>query len=177
MERVNRRAAFLDRDGTINRRPPEHEYVTRTEDFALLPRAIEGMARLAGCGHTLVVVSNQRGVARGLVSEEVLEQTEGLLQDALRPHGAEVAAFYYCPHELSEDCDCRKPRPGMLLEAASNLGVDLSSSWMIGDSPADIGAGEAAGCLTAYLGDEPGVAATVRAESLDAAANSICADA
>jgi len=176
VERVTRRAAFLDRDGTINENPPPHEYVTRIEDFRLLPGAAQGMARLGDCGHALVVVSNQRGVARGLVSQEVLRATERVLQDALRPLGAEIAGFYYCPHELDEDCDCRKPRPGMLLEAAEELSLDLGGSWMIGDSQSDMEAGSAAGCRTVYLGRKASVPATLTTESLDAAATLICVD-
>ena len=173
---MKRQAAFLDRDGTINESPPEGEYVTRVEDFQLLPGAVEGIARLAGCSYTLVVVSNQRGVARGLVSQELLRTTETLLQEALRPHGAKIADFYYCTHELDEGCDCRKPLPGMLLQAASELDLDLGESWMIGDSQKDVEAGRAAGCRTIYLGSESGIGGTLTAESLEAAATSICAD-
>lgn len=177
MERLKRKAAFLDRDGTINEKPPEHEYVTRIEDFRLLPDAVEGMAQLARCGHALVIVSNQRGVARGQVSRELLEATEEVLQDTLRRHEAEIAGFYYCPHELDENCECRKPRPGMLLQAGSELALDLRDSWMIGDSPSDVEAGRAAGCRTAYLGDAADVDATLRADSLSDAGTAICGSA
>ena len=136
MEHLSR-AAFLDRDGTINARPAEHQYVTRAEDLRLLPGAIEGMARLAGCGYTLVVASNQRGMARGLLTERVLDEIEAVIEAALEPHGAVIAGFYYCPHQADDPgCDCRKPKPGMLLRAARELGLDLEESWMIGDSPA-----------------------------------------
>jgi D-glycero-D-manno-heptose 1,7-bisphosphate phosphatase len=176
VERVTRRAAFLDRDGTINEKPGEHEYVSRVEEFHILPGAVHGLTKLADCGYALVVVSNQRGVARGLVSDDLLRATEKVLQEALRPHGAEIAGFYYCPHELHEKCGCRKPRPGMLLQAASELNLDLAASWMIGDSPSDIEAGRSAGCRTVYLGDEREADSTLGADSLEAAANSICAD-
>ena len=176
MERVTRKAAFLDRDGTINEKPEEQKYVTRVEGFHLLPGAVRGLSNLAECGYALVVVSNQRGVARGLVSHDLLRATEEVLQEALRPHGAEIAAFYYCPHELDEDCECRKPRPGMLLQAASELDLDLGASWMIGDSPSDIAAGRSAGCRTVYLGDQAEPDSTLGADSLEAAATSICAD-
>jgi D-glycero-D-manno-heptose 1,7-bisphosphate phosphatase len=173
---VTRQAAFLDRDGTINESPPQGEYVTRIEDFRLLPGAVEGLGSLARCGFALVVVSNQRGVAKGLVSEELLRATEEAIQEALRPEGTEIARFYYCPHELEEECDCRKPRPGMLIRAQEDLGLDARASWMIGDSGTDIEAGKAAGCRTAYLGNEPGVGATLTAESLADAASAICAE-
>jgi D-glycero-D-manno-heptose 1,7-bisphosphate phosphatase len=172
---LTRPAAFLDRDGTINARPPEHEYVTRIEEFQLLPGAIEGLARLANCGFTLVVVSNQRGIARGLVSEELLRATEDAIQGGLQPQGASIAGFYYCPHELDENCDCRKPKPGLLLTAASELDLDLGSSWMIGDSDTDIEAGRAAGCRTVLLGEGSSAEATLEAASLRDAAEAVCA--
>jgi D-glycero-D-manno-heptose 1,7-bisphosphate phosphatase len=132
------------------------------------------MRRLAGCGYLLVVASNQRGIARGLLTDDVLRATERALQEALAPHGVRIAGFYYCPHEIAEECDCRKPKPGLLLRAAEELGVDLGASWMVGDSPADIEAGESAGCSTAYLGQGPGVSADLTAESLEEAAALIC---
>ena len=170
-----RPAAFLDRDGTINRRPPPHEYVTRVEEFELIPGAVDGMAALAECGLLLVVVSNQRGMARGLVGAELLDATETVLQDALRPRGAEISAFHYCPHELDEDCGCRKPAPGMLLHAADGLDLDLAASWMIGDSQSDVDAGTGAGCRTVGLG-EGLKGATATAGSLAEAAELICAE-
>jgi D-glycero-D-manno-heptose 1,7-bisphosphate phosphatase len=166
-------AAFLDRDGTINRRPPPHEYVTRLEDFELLPGAVDGIAALSQCGFTLVVVSNQRGLARGMLTVEVLRATETVLQDALRPLGAEIAGFHYCPHDTDEDCGCRKPAPGMLLRAADELDLDLGSSWMIGDSESDVEAGTAAGCRTVSLGEAKG--ATLSAATLPEAAELVCA--
>ncbi len=147
----------------------------RVDGFELLPGAVEGIARLAECGFTLAVVSNQRGIARGLVDRAVLAGIEERLQAALEPLGARIAGFYYCPHMDEDDCDCRKPKPGMLLDAARELGLDLNASWMIGDSETDIQAGAAAGCRTAYLGEAGGAGATLSARSLDEAASAICA--
>jgi D-glycero-D-manno-heptose 1,7-bisphosphate phosphatase len=146
-----RPAAFLDRDGTLNVSAPEHEYVTALEQFVWLPGAIEGAAALARAGYVLAVVSNQRGIARGLLTEATLSEIEAEIQAALAPHGARVEAFRYCPHELDAGCDCRKPKPGMLLELASTLKLDLARSWMIGDSRSDIQAGRAAGTHTALI--------------------------
>jgi D-glycero-D-manno-heptose 1,7-bisphosphate phosphatase len=156
---MTRAAAFVDRDGTINERPPPHQYVARAEDFRWLPGAQEGLVRLAAAGLRLVVVSNQRGIARGLVSWETIHGIEAEIQDRLGSQGVAVESFRYCPHELAADCPCRKPRPGMLLDAARDLGLDLPSSWMIGDSASDVEAGRAAGCLTALVG--PAAAAAV----------------
>ena len=172
---MSRPAAFLDRDGTINRRPPPHQYVSQLEDFELLPGAVEGMASLAACGYTLVLASNQRGIARDLVSEDFLRASEAALHEALAADGVEIGGFYYCPHEIEEGCDCRKPQPGMLLRAAAELGLNLESSWMVGDSASDVEAGAAAGCRTAAIGPEAAAAeATVTAGSLREAAELIC---
>jgi D-glycero-D-manno-heptose 1,7-bisphosphate phosphatase len=99
----------------------------------------------------LAVASNQRGLARGLVSEATLTAIEAEIQRALAPHDVAIAAFSYCPHELDAGCDCRKPKPGMILELASELQIDLASSWMIGDSRSDVEAGRAAGTRTALI--------------------------
>jgi D-glycero-D-manno-heptose 1,7-bisphosphate phosphatase len=146
------------------------------EDFRLIPGAVEGMVRLAHCGYALIVASNQRGIARGLVTQALLRDTERALQSALAPHRVAVSGFYYCPHEIGDPgCDCRKPLPGMLRRAAKELELDLGASWVIGDSFSDIEAGVAAGTRTAYVGsgkapDGPDLSA----DSLRAAAAKIC---
>lgn len=132
------------------------------------------MSRLAGCGYALVVISNQRGISRGAVTEEVLRATEAALLGALRPHGASIEGFYYCPHEAGEGCDCRKPEPGLILQAADELGLDLGASWMIGDSDTDVEAGRAAGCRTVRLGTNGSVTATLAAPDLEAASRQVC---
>jgi D-glycero-D-manno-heptose 1,7-bisphosphate phosphatase len=149
---LTRRAIFLDRDGTLNVRPPEHEYLTSALEFTWLPGAAEGAARLATAGYALVVASNQRGIARGLVNPSVLRHIETLIQRGLSHHGCAIEAFRYCPHDESANCACRKPKPGMLLDLARELDLDLSRSWMIGDGESDVLAGQAAGCRTALIG-------------------------
>jgi D-glycero-D-manno-heptose 1,7-bisphosphate phosphatase len=150
---VSKHGVFLDRDGTLNVRPGEHEYVTSEADFVWLPGAAEGAARLARAGYVLTVVSNQRGVARGLVHPSLLRRIEELIQDELARYGCSIVAFRYCMHDLEDACDCRKPKPGMILRLARDLDLDLAGSWMIGDSDTDIRTGEAAGCRTALLAD------------------------
>jgi D-glycero-D-manno-heptose 1,7-bisphosphate phosphatase len=146
------RAAFVDRDGTLNVCPPAHAYVETAGAFEWLPGAIEGLASLGLQGFALVVVSNQRGVALGLVSASVLEEIEQIIQSALAERGADgVLAFRYCIHGLAERCRCRKPAPGLVTAAADEFGFDLASSWMIGDSESDVLAGAAAGCRTARI--------------------------
>jgi D-glycero-D-manno-heptose 1,7-bisphosphate phosphatase len=150
---VTRAAVFLDRDGTLNVRPRPHHYVTAETDFRWLPSAPEALAELSHAGYVLAVVSNQRGVARGLVTNHVLRRIEDRMQFDLGRLGVRVEAFRYCPHDLDEACHCRKPRPGLLLQLARELSLDLNRSWMVGDSLSDVQAGKAAGCRTAYVGN------------------------
>lgn len=154
-----RRAVFLDRDGTIN---VEKEYLHRIEDFEFIPGVPEAIRRLREAGFLVIVTTNQSGVARGYYPLAAVETLHRHLQAELARQGAAIDAFYVCPHHPTEgvgeyrnDCGCRKGKPGMLLQAASDLGIDLSRSWMVGDKAADVEAGKAAGCrsilvLTGY---------------------------
>lgn len=148
------KAAFLDRDGVINQKAPDGEYVTRWEDFHLLPGATEGITQLNRAGFCVIIVTNQRCVAKGLLTEEELGILHRRMTDELALGGATLDALYYCPHEIESACLCRKPKPGMLLEAARSRNLDLAASWMIGDSDRDIQAGKNAGCRTAWLSDK-----------------------
>ena len=152
---MSRRAVFLDRDGTLNIRPRPHDYVRTAADFAWIPGARGAAARLANAGYVLAVVSNQRGVARGLVSDDVLSEIERRIQDELAELGCRIDAFRYCRHELDAACGCRKPAPGMLLELAREFDLDTERSWIVGDSEEDVLAGQAAGCRTALVGARP----------------------
>jgi D-glycero-D-manno-heptose 1,7-bisphosphate phosphatase len=145
------RAVFLDRDGVINRKAPEGQYVTCWEDFRFLPGVIEGIAKLNRAGLYVIIVTNQRCVAKGLLTEAELIKLHQQMSDHLAQAGATIDAIYYCPHELAPSCRCRKPAPGMFLEAAHSHGLDLAASWMIGDSDIDIQAGRNAGCRTIRL--------------------------
>lgn len=148
-----KKAAFLDRDGVINRKRPEGEYVTRWDDLEILPGVGEAIAMLRHAGFEVVVISNQRCVAKGLLSMDGLWALHECLSHELAQAGAALTAAYYCPHDLQPPCTCRKPLPGMLLQAAAEHEIDLASSWMIGDSDIDIQAGQAAGCRTARISD------------------------
>ncbi len=145
------RAVFLDRDGVINRKAPEGRYVTRWEDFHVLPGVVEGITLLNLAGFFVIVVTNQRCVAKGLMTAAELEEMHRRMTALLARAGATIDAIYYCSHEVEESCKCRKPAPGMLLDAASSRGIDLPASWMIGDSDVDVEAGKNAGCKTARL--------------------------
>jgi D-glycero-D-manno-heptose 1,7-bisphosphate phosphatase len=150
---------FLDRDGVLNERPPEHEYLRSPDDFRWLPGAREAVARLCIAGYVVIVVSNQRGVARDLVSWDTLASIERVIQRGVSKHGGFITAFYYCPHNTDEACGCRKPAPGLLLRAAAEHGLDLAGSAMIGDSETDVQAGRAAGCMTIRI-TAPGASST-----------------
>ena len=145
------RAVFLDRDGVINQSPPEGDYITRWEDFHVLPGVAEGIALLNRAGFSVIVVTNQRGVAKGLMTEADLQQMHERMSGGLARAGAKIDATFYCPHDTEPRCDCRKPAPGMLLSAARLHGIDLRASWMIGDSDNDVEAGRNAGCKTARV--------------------------
>jgi len=174
---LSRKAAFLDRDGTLNVKPCEHEYVASADDFVWLPGAIEGVVRLARAGYTLVVVSNQRGVGRGLVSTGALRAIEKKIQGDLAAHGCAIESFRYCFHQDQDACNCRKPSPGLITCAARDLGLDLGRSWVIGDSESDVSAGTRAGCRTALLrAGEPAAGAEVVAPSLARASELIAVE-
>jgi D-glycero-D-manno-heptose 1,7-bisphosphate phosphatase len=151
------KAAFLDRDGVLNRKAPEGQYVTRWEDFQLLPGASEAVRLFNHAAFMVIVVSNQRCVAKRLVTSEEVEGLHARMRIAFQMTGARIDDVYYCSHAAEPPCSCRKPEPGMLLEAARMHDINLLDSWIIGDSRADVEAGRAVGCKTARL-VEPGVA-------------------
>lgn len=169
---MSRRAVFLDRDGTLNIKAPEHEYVATAQDFVWTDGAPKALATLARSGYALAVISNQRGISRGLVSSTGLREIEQRIQRDLAAEGCAIEAFRYCVHGDTEGCDCRKPRPGMIFDLAEEFNFDLGSSWVIGDAPTDVAAGRAAGCRTALVGGGSGDADLV-APSLAAAAGAI----
>lgn len=139
---IFRRAAFLDRDGVINR---DHGYVFRREEFEFVDGALAACARLAQRGFALVVVTNQSGIGRGMYAEaDFLRLTDWMTGQFARA-GAPLAAVYHCPHHPDESCDCRKPAPGMLLRAARELKLDLAHSVLFGDKLSDLQAAAAAG--------------------------------
>lgn len=141
-------AVFLDRDGVINTRLVGN-YVKRVEEFQFIPDIFDVLPAIHDAGFLAIVITNQRGIARGLMSDADLEQIHAMMQaEIARRTGHTFDAIYYCPHNHHDGCDCRKPLPGMLLRAAADQDIDLSNSWMIGDSESDIEAGIAAGCRT-----------------------------
>jgi len=146
---MSRAAIFLDRDGTICE---EVGYVNHLSRSRLLPGSLEAIGLINQAGLLAVVTTNQSGVARGYFSEDLVEAVHAQLLSAVSSGGARLDAIYYCPHHPSEGsppwraaCDCRKPKPGMILRAAREHGIDLAGSYVVGDSVVDIEAGAAAG--------------------------------
>ncbi|MDY6907214.1 MAG: HAD family hydrolase [Chloroflexota bacterium] len=158
------KAVFLDRDGVINELVYHQEWGMvdspfTVEQLHLFPWAAAAIRRLAEAGYKVVVCSNQPGMAKGHLSAETFERIKERMREGLAAGGASVDGEYYCLHhpqarvaELKRDCDCRKPRPGLLLRAAQELDIDLESSWMVGDGLSDVKAGRDAGCHTVLLG-------------------------
>jgi len=148
-----RAAVFLDRDGVINVRRPEVEYVTQVAQFDFLPGALEALTILSELGFALVVVTNQRGIARKMMTEDDLSAVHGYMQAEALKRGVQFDAVYHCPHDTFEQCACRKPEPGMILKAAEDLEIDLTRSYMVGDTPSDIEAGKRAGVRAVQITD------------------------
>ncbi|GAC1390237.1 MAG: D-glycero-beta-D-manno-heptose 1,7-bisphosphate 7-phosphatase [Ktedonobacteraceae bacterium] len=143
---------FLDRDGVINEN--RADYVKSWAEFRFLPGTHEAIAQLTRAGHRIVVCTNQAGVAKGSIARETVEDIHGRMTDALAAYGGHIQRIYYCPHGKEEQCACRKPRPGLLLRAQNELGIDLNDAVFVGDSMTDVQAGLAAGvrCMLVLTG-------------------------
>jgi D-glycero-D-manno-heptose 1,7-bisphosphate phosphatase len=149
------RYVFLDRDGVLNRKLPEGAYVSDWAQFHWLPGAVEAIARMNRAGLTVIVVSNQRGIALGRVSVEQLELIHGQMLSHLARQGARLDAIYYCPHDHGE-CNCRKPDIGLFEQARKDFPeVNADNSVVIGDSLSDIQAGRQLGIRTIFIEGEP----------------------
>ncbi len=139
---TRRPAIFLDRDGTIIEL---RDYLRSLDEIVLLPRAAEGLKLLADAGYLLIIITNQSGVARGYFDEEFVRAANDKLNEMLERRGVAIDAVYYCPHHpmygsegYKVDCNCRKPKPGMISKAAADFDIDLRRSWVIGDNEPDI---------------------------------------
>ena len=131
-----RRAVFLDRDGVINENRPDH--VKSLEEFVLLPGAAQALCLLRHIRMPVVVVSNQAVINRGLVSRDTVQSIHRHMVEQARSAGGRIDAVFYCPHRPDEGCMCRKPRPGLLEQAAATLEIDLSGSYLVGDALSDV---------------------------------------
>ncbi len=149
------RTVFLDRDGVLNRKAPEGEYVSRWDLFHPLPGAIQAVRRLNEARLPVYIVTNQRGVALGLYTMDDVNRLHMRLQEEMRSHGAHVDGIFVCPHDKGV-CGCRKPRPGLFEQAqALHPEVDFKLSVMVGDTLSDMEAGIRLGMRTIFIDDEP----------------------
>ena len=150
-----KRAVFIDRDGTLSE---EVGYINHPERFRLFPYAAEAVRHLNENGWLAIVTTNQAGVARGYFSEQMIEKVHKGMEDQLAIDGASLDAIYYCAHHPSvgeppyrDDCDCRKPKPGLITRAATDFDIDLKNSWMVGDRYSDIQMARNAGVKSAFV--------------------------
>lgn len=150
------KAVFLDRDGVIIRKALDDGYIADWSEVEFLPGSIEAIRTLHKQGFMVIVVTNQRGVATGRIDLSSLEDIHTRLRAVVSDNGGTISAIYFCPHLIAENCSCRKPKPGMLLRAAKDHGLNLSECWMVGDSLTDIEAGRRAGCRTVLISSSSG---------------------
>ncbi|MGI8642179.1 MAG: D-glycero-beta-D-manno-heptose 1,7-bisphosphate 7-phosphatase [Pyrinomonadaceae bacterium] len=141
-------AAFLDRDGTICE---EVNYLSKAEDLRLFPDAVQAIKLLNENGFLVILITNQSGLARGFFDEKALREIHKKLAEELAKSGAKLDAIYFCPHNSADNCDCRKPKTGMIRQAAADFAIDLQNSWMIGDKTIDVETGFNAETKTALV--------------------------
>jgi histidinol-phosphate phosphatase family protein len=163
----DRKAVFLDRDGTLNLDPG---YISDPDRFEILPGVPAALRLLQDAGYLLVVVSNQSGVGRGLIKPEDLGRVHAKLDRILAEHGVKIAEYALCFHRPEEDCECRKPKTKLVLDSARRNGIDLARSFMVGDKRIDLECGRAAGVRESFLvgtGNGAEEAATLPADEKD----------
>jgi len=139
-----KKAVFFDRDGVINKE--RKDYVKTTSELEIFPSIVKPIKKLKEAGFDIIVITNQSAINQGLTTHQKVFEIHSTIQDFLKKNGTQIDSFYYCPHKPNENCQCRKPKPGLILRAADELRLNLKSSWMIGDSDTDIQAAFAAGC-------------------------------
>lgn len=150
--RPDTKAVFLDRDGTINKNEPE--YVHKKEDFKVFAGTIPALKKLSKTDYKIIIITNQSGIARGYYTESQLKKFHTWMVEDFKRKGIRIDAIYYCPHAPDSGCACRKPKPGMLLEAGRNFKLNLSKSWFIGDDKKDVIAGREANVKTIKIGEK-----------------------
>lgn len=168
MSIVVKPAVFLDRDGVINKKAALHDYIKTWSEFEFLPNVAEAIMQLNKM-FFVVIISNQRGVARKIMTQEDVDDIHQRMLAELKKEGAVINGIYTCPHDIIDQCVCRKPKPGMILTAAKDLSISLTDSYMVGDDITDIEAGQRAGCKTVFIGMSKVRADIMAADLLDAA--------
>jgi histidinol-phosphate phosphatase family protein len=145
------KAIFLDRDGVINKK--RDDYVKSINELEIFPDIGEGILNLKKMGFLIIVITNQSIINRKIIAVEELEKIHLSIQNNLKENSCNIDRFYFCPHTPNENCNCRKPKSGLLLQAITDFSINSSKSWMIGDCLTDIQAGEKVGCKTILLKD------------------------
>ena len=145
---VRMKAVFLDRDGTISAGIPKYERVDSVEKVELLPGVLKALEELAKLDYAVFLVTNQAGIAEGLITLDDFQEINSEVLRRLAPSGIQIQKTYWCPHGESATCECRKPKPKLLQDAAAEFGIDLDMSWMVGDRPSDVMTGVNAGTRT-----------------------------
>jgi len=143
------KVVFLDRDGVINRDSPA--YIKSWDEFEFLPGSLEAIKLLTQAGFTVIVITNQSIIGRGMVPPEILSHTHRRMSEAVAAHGGSLHDIFFCPHRPDEGCGCRKPAPGLILQARDAYDIDLSGAVMVGDSAKDIECARNAGCGVGVL--------------------------
>jgi len=138
------KAVFFDRDGVINKE--RKNYVKTIEELEIFPNIIEPIKKLRNSGFVIIVITNQSAINRDLTTHKKVDEIHSIIQKYLKQNGTMIDRFYYCPHRPDENCDCRKPKPGLLFKAADEFQLNLQLSWMIGDNDTDTQAAITAGC-------------------------------
>ena len=145
------KAVFIDRDGTIN---INSGYIIKPDHLQIYSGVSKGIRLLNEHGFKIIIITNQSGIARGFYSEKILEEIHKKLKIELKKENAKIDAIYYCPHHPNENCNCRKPKPGLLEQAITDLNIDKEKSYMIGDRMLDIEAGSKIGCKTILIPED-----------------------
>lgn len=153
---------LLDRDGVINKKPPKAEYVKNWSEFKFLSGTMDALKLLTKKGYEIIIISNQAGIGKGVMTEENLKEIHGKFLEVCEKEGIDIKAIYYCPHNWDDGCFCRKPNPGMLFKAAADHNFDLTKAIFIGDDERDQQAGFASDCRTILLDQGQSLLAIVR---------------
>jgi D-glycero-D-manno-heptose 1,7-bisphosphate phosphatase len=159
---AKRKVLFIDRDGTLNVKAPKADYIKTPDAFEFLPGAVDTLKKLFDAGYEFYMISNQSGIARGMMTESDLAAIHQKMLSELKDAGITISGIYYCPHGWDSACECRKPKPGMFYQAAREHDIDLSRAVFVGDDERDKEAGEAAGIKTILVPSNTGIAAALK---------------
>ncbi len=155
MQKQLQKIIFLDRDGIINKKAPEHQYITKWDEFVFLPDIFEVLIHLSKLNYKFIIISNQQGIGKGILTYKDLDNIHEKMVSVLCEKDIFIEKIYCCPHLVSDNCNCRKPKIGLIEKAIQELNyeIDFNNSYMIGDSESDIIAGERIGLKTVLVNE------------------------